>query len=141
MPEPFEMILPGPGSRPRSHTYPDGQVVKIEPFERKLLPAFEGREDYIRNLKENNAFDTGKGGLPYYTAFTTDDGLALNYISCAAVDKNGHIWFGTMGLGVSRFDGQHFENFSEANGLYADNVTAILEDKAGNIWISTREKA
>jgi ligand-binding sensor domain-containing protein/signal transduction histidine kinase len=140
MPEPFKMILPGPGKKPGSYTTPDGEVVEVKPLEKKLLPAFEGKEEYIRNLKENNAFDTGKGGLPYYTAFTTDDGLAMNQITCATVDKNGHIWFGTFGQGISKFDGQHFTNFSEANGLIADLVSSILEDKAGNIWIGTQGK-
>jgi ligand-binding sensor domain-containing protein len=140
MPEPQKIIIPVPGSSPILYTMPDGQVVEIKPFERKLLPAFEGREDYIRNLKENNVFDTGKGGLPYYTAYTTDDGLAMNNITCATVDKNGHIWFGTWGQGISRFDGKHFTNFSEANGLIADLVSSILEDKAGNIWIGTQGK-
>jgi signal transduction histidine kinase/ligand-binding sensor domain-containing protein len=138
MPEPFKMILPGPGKNPGSYTTPDGQVVEIKPLERKLLPAFEGREDYIRNLKENNAFDTGKGGLPYYTAYTTDDGLAMNYITCAAVDKSGHIWFGTWGQGISHFDGKNFTNFSGANYLIETIINSILVDKAGNIWIGTQ---
>jgi signal transduction histidine kinase/ligand-binding sensor domain-containing protein len=138
MPEPFKIILPGPGSKPGSFTTPDGQVVKIDPLEKKLLPAFEGKEEYISKLKENNAFDTGKGGLPHYTTYTTDDGLAMNSVTCAAVDKSGHIWFGTWGQGISRFDGKHFTNFSGANYLIETLINSILVDKAGNIWIGTR---
>ena len=52
MPEPRKFIIPEPGSNPRLHTTPGGQIVKIKPPERKLLPAFEGREEYIRKLKE-----------------------------------------------------------------------------------------
>jgi ligand-binding sensor domain-containing protein/signal transduction histidine kinase len=138
MPEPIKWILPGPGKRPGSYTTPDGQVVEVKPLERKLLPAFEGREEYIRKLKENNTFDTGKGGLPYYSAFTTDDGLPMNSVTCAAVDKCGHIWFGTWGQGISRFDGKNFTNYSEANHLVASLINSILIDKAGNIWIGTQ---
>jgi ligand-binding sensor domain-containing protein/signal transduction histidine kinase len=140
MPEPYKFIIPEQGSSPRLQITPDGRIVEIEPIKRKLLPAFEGREEYISNLKDNNAFDTGKGGRPYYTTLTTDDGLAMNYITSAAVDKRGHIWFGTFGEGVSRFDGKNFTNFSEANGLIADYVFSILEDKTGNIWIGTNGK-
>ena len=138
MPEPLKIIIPGPGSSPRKQTTPGGQVIEIKPAERKLLPAFEGKEEYIKKLKENNSFDSGKGGLPFFTAFTTDDGLPMNLITCATIDKNGHIWFGTWGQGISRFDGKHFTNFSEANGLIADLVSSILEDKAGNIWIGSQ---
>lgn len=138
MPEPQKIIIPKPGSSPQLYTTPDGQVIEIKPPERKLLPAFEGKEDYINYLKENDSFDTGKGGMPHYTAYTTDDGLAMNSVTCAAVDKRGHIWFGTWGQGVSRFDGKNITNFSETNGLIANLVSSILEDKAGNIWIGTR---
>ena len=140
MPEPQKIFIPEPGSSPKLHTTPSGQVIEIKPPERKLLPAFEGRQEYIRKLKENNSFDTGKGGLPYYTAYTTDDGLAMNWVTCATMDKSGHIWFGTFGQGISRFDGKDFTNFSEANGLIADMISSILEDKAGNIWIGSRGK-
>jgi ligand-binding sensor domain-containing protein/signal transduction histidine kinase len=140
MPEPYKFIIPEPGSSPRLLTTPDGQVVEIKPLERKLLPTLEGKEEYIRKLMENNTFDSGKGGLPYYTAFTTDDGLAMNHITCAAIDRKGHIWLGTWGEGISRFNGEHFTNFSESNGLIADMVTSILEDKAGNIWIGSQGK-
>jgi ligand-binding sensor domain-containing protein/signal transduction histidine kinase len=138
MPEPFKIVFPEPGSSPRKHSYPDGQVVEIEPLKRKLLPAFEGKEEYIRKLKENNIFDTGKGGLPYYSAFTTDDGLAMNYVTCAAVDKSGHIWFGTWGEGISRFDGKHFTNFSDVWAPVGGLISSILVDKTGNIWIASQ---
>jgi signal transduction histidine kinase/ligand-binding sensor domain-containing protein len=138
MPEPYRFIWPETGSSPLSLYAPGSHVVEIKPAERKLLPAFEGRDEYISKLKENNAFDTGKGGLPYYTAYTTDDGLAMNWIRCATVDKRGHIWFGTWGQGVSRFDGKDFVTFSSANGLPGDLINSILEDKAGNIWIGTQ---
>ena len=140
MPDPLTFVIPQPGGSPGFIKTSNGQVIKIDPLERKLLPAFEGKEEYVNKLRDNNAFDTGKGGMPYYTAFTTDDGLAMNYITCITEDNRGHIWFGTFGEGVSRFDGKNITNFSEANGLIADYVFSILEDKAGNIWIGTRGK-
>jgi ligand-binding sensor domain-containing protein len=102
-----------------------------------LLPAFEGKEEYINYLKENDLFDTGKGGLPYFTTYTTDDGLAMNWVTCATVDKRGHIWFGTWGQGISKFDGLRFTNYSIANGLQADLISSIIEDRNGNIWIGS----
>ena len=137
MPAPQRIIIPKPGSSPLLHTTPDGQVIEFKPPERKLLPAFEGKEEYIRYLKENNLFDSGKGGLPYYKAYTMDDGLAMNWVTCATVDKRGHIWFGTWGQGISRFDGLKFTNFSTVTGLPSNLVSSILEDRKGIIWIGT----
>jgi hypothetical protein len=64
MPEPQKIIIPKPGSSPQLHTTPDGQVIEIKPPEKKLLPAFEGKEEYISYLKENNSFDTEKEDYP-----------------------------------------------------------------------------
>jgi hypothetical protein len=137
MPEPQKIFIPKPGSSPQFYTTPDGQVIEIKPPEKKLLPAFEGKEEYIDYLKENDSFDLGKGGLPFYKTYTTDDGLAMNWIRCATVDKRGHIWFGTNGQGVSRFDGLRFTNFSTDSGLAGYFISSIIEDRKGNIWIGT----
>lgn len=52
-------------------------------------------------------------------------------------DKNGNLWFGTEGAGVSRYDGTSFISFTESEGLANNFVRAILEDNSGNIWIGT----
>jgi hypothetical protein len=61
----------------------------------------------------------------------------MNWVTCATVDKRGHIWFGTWGQGISRFDGLKFTNFSTVTGLASNLVSSILEDRNGNIWIGT----
>ena len=38
-----------------------------------------------------------------YTRYTRLDGLAGNRVLSVAVDANGHLWFGTDGLGLSRY--------------------------------------
>jgi ligand-binding sensor domain-containing protein len=136
-PKPRTIIIPKDENSGQTYTGPDGEIIQIKPPEKKLIPAFEGREEYINYLKENDSFDLGKGGLPYYKSYTTDDGLAMNNIRCATVDKRGHIWFGTWGQGISRFDGLKFTNFSTVTGLASNLVSSILEDVKGNIWIGT----
>ena len=69
--------------------------------------------------------------------YTTDNGLALDAIASAIMDKKGNLWFGTYGGGVSRYDGKSFTNFTTAHGLSNNFVYSIIEDKKGNIWFGT----
>jgi signal transduction histidine kinase len=52
-------------------------------------------------------------------------------------DREGHLWFGTRGGGVSRYDGQDFTTFTTKNGLAHNAVLSILEDQEGHLWFGT----
>jgi serine phosphatase RsbU (regulator of sigma subunit)/ligand-binding sensor domain-containing protein len=52
-------------------------------------------------------------------------------------DRNCNIWIGTVGGGISRYDGHSFRNFTIEDGLAGDWVWGLLEDRNGNIWIRT----
>ncbi len=69
--------------------------------------------------------------------YTTDNGLALDAISCSCSDHFGNLWFGTQGGGVSRYDGKSFTNFTATQGLSNDGILSMLEDKSGNMWFGT----
>lgn len=58
------------------------------------------------------------------------------WISSIVEDSNGNIWFGTDD-GVSCFDGQNWETFTETDGLVFNTVTAIIEDSQGVMWFAT----
>jgi ligand-binding sensor domain-containing protein len=47
------------------------------------------------------------------TKFTTKDGLCHNGVSCIIEDKAGNIWIGTRNVGLCRYDGKTFTNFTE----------------------------
>ena len=64
-------------------------------------------------------------------------GLANNYVLSITEDKTGNLWFGTVGGGVSRYDGKSFSTFTTAQGLANNFVTSITEDKTGNLWFGT----
>ncbi|MBN4062524.1 hypothetical protein JYU20_04925, partial [Bacteroidales bacterium AH-315-I05] len=51
-------------------------------------------------------------------------------------DSKGYIWFATD-MGVSRFDGYEFKNFSSKDGLPDMTVFNIYEDYKGRIWFTT----
>lgn len=60
-----------------------------------------------------------------------------NYIVSLLVDRNGHVWCGTWGGGLSRFDGQSWLTYTMADDLPGNHVYMLHEDPAGQIWIGT----
>lgn len=68
-----------------------------------------------------------------------DNALANTTISTIFVDDNNHIWFGTNGKGVVRFNGSKYIRYHHSKGLSADNITDISQDKSGLIWIAGNE--
>jgi ligand-binding sensor domain-containing protein len=49
-------------------------------------------------------------------------------VTCLAEDRQGCIWFGLWGGGVSRYDGAHFTTFTAADGLAHNMLRSIYED-------------
>jgi len=60
-----------------------------------------------------------------------------NYVFSLAVDRDGHVWVGTWGGGVSRFDGRRFHNETRAHGLPGEIVYALAVDADGRLWAGT----
>jgi ligand-binding sensor domain-containing protein/signal transduction histidine kinase len=83
--------------------------------------------------------DSTRGGDLFFTNYNTEQGLVLSSIYCGFADKEGNLWFGTAGGGVSRYDGKSFTNFNLAQGLAANEVSKIFQDKDDNIWFLTAE--
>ena len=70
--------------------------------------------------------------------FTSEDGLAGNFVFSILRDPDGILWFGTLGGGISRYDGMAFENFTTENGLANNYVQEGLYRAAdGILWVGT----
>ncbi len=54
-------------------------------------------------------------------------------------DRRGDFWLGSLGGGAIRFNGIHFEHFTEKEGLPSNHIFALLEDSKGHIWFGTRD--
>ena len=52
-------------------------------------------------------------------------------------DRRGALWFGTIGGGVSRYDGEGFTTFTTADGLAHNWVWPMVEDREGRLWLGT----
>jgi ligand-binding sensor domain-containing protein len=60
-----------------------------------------------------------------------------NYIVSLAVDREGIVWAGTWGGGLSRFDGREWKQFTVAEGLPGNHVFMLHVDPKGTMWIGT----
>ncbi len=72
-----------------------------------------------------------------YNCFNNNLGNKSEIVRCIIQDKNGNIWFGTDGDGVSKFDGKSFTTYNEKDGLPSNQIFSILEDNKGNLWFGT----
>lgn len=59
-----------------------------------------------------------------------------DYVVAAFVDSKGVLWFGTLGKGVARYDGEALTYLSPAGGAGGDVVASIAEDKQGDLWFA-----
>ena len=76
-------------------------------------------------------------GRGNFTTFGSDDGLKIDMLSDIYIDSRGYLWVATMGMGLSRFDGKAFINYSAADGLCDHDIVRITEDLEGNMWFGT----
>ena len=78
-----------------------------------------------------------KPPLVHFTNFDTEHGLALSSVTYIFKDNSNHLWFGTHGGGVSRFDGRDFTTFTTKHGMPHNSIWSIIEDKNGHYWFGT----
>ena len=58
-------------------------------------------------------------------------------ISALAADASGNMWVGTT-AGLSRFDGQQWTTFTEADGLVDGEIYSLAVDGQGQVWAGSR---
>ncbi|MFC0515125.1 histidine kinase [Mucilaginibacter angelicae] len=69
----------------------------------------------------------------YLKNYNTPDGLLSSRVNYLMQDSRGFIWIATD-KGVSRFDGQHFKNFTSVDGLESNECFRIAEDNYHRIF-------
>jgi ligand-binding sensor domain-containing protein len=68
--------------------------------------------------------------------FSANQGLPSSYCFVPLQSREGYLWVGTYG-GVSRFDGNTFQNFTVNDGLVNNQVMSLHEDRRGRLWMGT----
>jgi len=71
-----------------------------------------------------------------WKTYTTAEGLADDDVTTFHQDRKGYLWIGT-GAGVSRFDGEGFENYTLEDSIASNHVISILEEDDGALWFLT----
>ncbi len=66
---------------------------------------------------------------------TTEHGLVNGQVSAILQDSKGYIWFGTYD-GVSKWDGNNFENIRTHNGMLSSAILDIKEAPDGKIYFA-----
>ncbi|MCE9538235.1 MAG: SpoIIE family protein phosphatase, partial [Bacteroidetes bacterium] len=96
----------------------------------------------ISDNKNNLWFSTPNGVYKYnnntYKLFNNKNGLAGNSIYCGLEDREGNLWFGIHGLGVSKFLGEAFSSYSTTDSLPGDNIISIFQDSKKNTWLGIK---
>ena len=54
-------------------------------------------------------------------------------------DRDGALWIGTRGGGLSRFKDGTFTVYTEKDGLASDSVQGLFMDRDATLWIATRQ--
>jgi ligand-binding sensor domain-containing protein/class 3 adenylate cyclase len=96
------------------------------PFVAGISEVVVAKDPYIRDQNPQN-----------FSSFSKLQGLKHDAISCMMQDQKGNLWFGTLGGGVSKYDGKSFTHFTEKEGLSNNTVYSILQDQSGNMWFGT----
>jgi ligand-binding sensor domain-containing protein/serine phosphatase RsbU (regulator of sigma subunit) len=87
-----------------------------------------GHKNGTITIKQNNEL---------FKPFKPDEGLGDKEISEICCDKNGTIWFSTLGEGVYYYKNKRLYNLNTDDGL-SDNFCYTIEiDQNNNVWIGT----
>ena len=62
-----------------------------------------------------------------------------NYVIALEVDRKGHVWAGTWGGGLSRFDGEKWTSYTTVEGLPGNHIFMLHLDTTGQLWIGTNK--
>ncbi len=76
------------------------------------------------------------------TAFTAQNsGLNGDFVRSICTTKNGQIWIGYFGAGISVYNDQLelLHSFNTGNGLSSNTIDAIYYDQSNNVWAGSGE--
>ncbi|MGN6642685.1 MAG: ligand-binding sensor domain-containing protein, partial [Verrucomicrobiota bacterium] len=72
-----------------------------------------------------------------WTEYAAGQDLPKPDVRCLTEAADGSIWFGTMGAGLCRIQGNQVDRFTKADGLVNDYVWALWAAPNGDLWIGT----
>jgi signal transduction histidine kinase/ligand-binding sensor domain-containing protein len=76
-------------------------------------------------------------GFANAKTYTRADGLAHDSVYSVYQARDGTVWAGTLGGGVSKFQEGKFTTYTTADGLASNTVASMLESADGTMWFAT----
>ncbi len=70
--------------------------------------------------------------------FIVNNGLCGNLILSSYIDKEGNLWLGSDGFGVSKLSSEALINYSEKDGLPGDYINSVYQTRDNKYWIGMR---
>lgn len=80
-----------------------------------------------------------KAQTPPFYHYTSNEGLASSTVFSMVQDRDGFVWFGTLG-GLTRFDGKNFVSFGVKDGLNSNSIVNLAVGSNGELFAATYEK-
>jgi len=78
-----------------------------------------------------------RGDVPEARTYGERDGLPAHVIYAVHEARDGAVWAGTLGGGLSRLKDGRFTTYTTAEGLASDTVTSVVDRADGSIWAAT----
>jgi ligand-binding sensor domain-containing protein/serine phosphatase RsbU (regulator of sigma subunit) len=76
-------------------------------------------------------------GKVVFKKFSKKEGYPSKFTLSITEDAQGNIWFGTYDLGIYKYDGKTFTNYSTKEGLNSNTPFLLVCDNKNNLWIGT----
>jgi len=73
-----------------------------------------------------------------FRSYNIREGLPQSQVHCLLQENKGYLWIGTIGGGLSRFDGRRFKNFGIEEGLPSNKILS-LEFCNDLLWVGTEK--
>ncbi len=104
-----------------------------------VVYSISGRDNelWVGRQRGGLTFLRASGGSLTAKTYTQEDGLAQNSVYAVHQSRDGTVWAGTLGGGVSTFRKGRFSTYTTASGLPSNTVTSITESPDGTVWIAT----
>ena len=128
------------GTQAGVHRWAGGQLPRVD----EISYDFEMNTTALAQDADGGVWiGTGAGGLGVaylkdhgVTSFNEASGLGNSAISGILVGREGHIWFGTLGSGVSRYDGGRYRHYLTGGSAAAHDVRDLIIDRSGVLWMA-----
>ena len=99
-------------------------------------------EDRSKRLWMGSFYNTGvvmlQNGVVKHLDYTNTKGFPQGvFIRSICEDSKGRMWFGTVGMGLLRYDNGKWSNITSDEGIAQNIVRAVYEDHHHQLWVGT----